>query len=346
MKLIIDNRETGFIEKFQQLFPPLTHQITVEVARLDLGDMIIRSDAEVDEVIFERKTIYDLASSIKDGRYNEQSFRLDASPVPNHNIFYLIEGDIERLYEYKARTNKSVLYSCITSLSYYKGFSVYNTKSLDESCKFIYNFITKLRKEDFKRKMPYYRHCATTELESVEQSYVEKVEAPSPIQPDESTSENNNSQVQDQDQDQDQETIHHDNEETIDNTNKQENETSDIFIIPNDPQSVKHIDSQYLYQSPKPRYSEIIKKEKKANITLDNIGEIMLCTIPGIGNQCAYSIMNQYNGSIHDMLTHLTEDPTALDKIKIENNQGQRRKISKSSIENIKRFMLKNNIGA
>ena len=254
MKLIIDNRETGFIEKFQQLFPPLTHQLTVDVARLDLGDMIIRSDAGVDEVIFERKTIYDLASSIKDGRYNEQSFRLDASPVHNHNIFYLIEGDIERLYEYKARTNKSVLYSCITSLSYYKGFSVYNTKSLDESCKFIYNFITKLRKEDFKRKMPFYRHCATTELESVEQSYVEKVEAPSPIQPDESICKNDN--IHDQDHDHDQETMDHNNNETINKTNKtEESETSDIFIIPNYPQSVKHIESQYLYQSPKPRYS-------------------------------------------------------------------------------------------
>ena len=354
MKLIVDIRETGFIDKFQQLYPPLTHQITFEVARLDLGDMIIRSDAGVDEVIFERKTTYDLASSIKDGRYNEQSFRLDASPVHNHNIFYLIEGDIERLYEYKARTNKSVLYSCITSLSYYKGFSVYNTKSMEESCKFIYNFISKLRKEDFKRKMPFYRNCTTTEQGSVEQSFVEKVEAPSTINRDVSTIKNNNSQEKDEeideeiddenDQDQEMEKMHNHNEETIDN--KQENDTGDIFIIPNNPQAVKHIDSQYLYQSPKPRYSEIIKKEKKANITLDNIGEIMLCTIPGIGNQCAYSIMNQYNGSIHDMLTHLAEDPTALDKIKIENNQGQQRKISKSSIENIKRFMLKNNIGA
>ncbi len=71
----------------------------------------------------------------------------------------------------------------------------------------------------------------------------------------------------------------------------------------------------------------------------------MLCAIPGVGSQCAYSIMNQYNGSLHDMLNHLSEDPTALDKIKIENSNGQNRKISKSSVENIKRFMLKNNIG-
>ena len=56
--------------------------------------------------------------------------------------------------------------------------------------------------------------------------------------------------------------------------------------------------------------------------------------------------MHEYNGSIHDMLKHLSEDSTALDKIKIENSQGNQRKISKSSIDNIKRFMLKNNIGA
>jgi len=342
MKLIIDNRETFFIEKIQQLFPPLTHQIMFEVARLDLGDMIIRSDAGVDEVIFERKTMYDLAASIKDGRYNEQSFRLDASPVHNHNIFYIIEGDVERLHEYKARTNKTVLYSCMTSLSYYKGFSVYNTKSLDESCKFVFNFISKLRKEDFKRKMPYYRRCLTSDHEELEQLSVEKEEASSASYSDETI----NKETEPENKDEKETRAEHENEESTGETNNEEFNAGGVFIIPTDPQSAKNIDSKYIYQSPKPRYSEIIKKEKKANITLDNIGEIMLCAIPGIGSQCAYSIMNQYNGSIHDMLTHLAEDPTALDKIKIENNQGQQRKISKSSVENIKRFMLKNNIGS
>jgi len=343
MKLVIDNRETGFIERIHLLYPPLTHQITYEVARLDIGDIIIRSDAGVDEVIFERKTIYDLAASIKDGRYNEQSFRLDATNVHNHNIFYLIEGDIERLYEYKARTNKTVLYSCMASLSYYKGFSVYNTKSLDESCKFVFNFITKLRKEDFKRKIPYYRHdISSPDNEEFEPLSVEKEESTTASYSEETIdndTETENIEAKETKADQE-------NEETTGETNNDELNTSGVFIIPTDPQSAKSIDSKYIYQSPKPRYSEIIKKEKKANITLDNIGEIMLCTIPGVGNQCAYSIMNQYNGSIHDMLTHLAEDPTALDKIKIENSQGQQRKISKSSVENIKRFMLKNNIGS
>lgn len=344
MKLIIDNRETSFIERLNHLFPPLTHQISYEVGRLDVGDMIIRSENNEDIVIFERKTTYDLAASIKDGRYNEQSFRLDSSNVHNHNIFYLIEGDIERLYEYKARTSKSVLYSCITSLSFYKGFSVYNTKSLDETCKFVFNFISKLKKEHFKRKLPFYSNLSA----SVEDNSKEEDLTDSCIQ----------------DMDKDDATYEKGKEDAVhtsDDTDKildieggsaeneedKEKEDTGVFIIPNSQQSPSSItiDSKYIYQTPKPRYSEIIKKEKKANITLDNIAEIMLCAIPGVGSQCAYSIMNHYNGSLHDMLNHLSEDSTALDKIKIINSQGQNRKISKSSVENIKRFMLKNNIG-
>ena len=340
MKLIIDNRETSFIDKLNQLFPPLTHQIGIEVARLDLGDMIIRTEDNVEDlVIFERKTIYDLAASIKDGRYNEQSFRLTECPVHNHNIFYLIEGDIERLYEHKAKTKKSVLYSCIASLSFYKGFTVYNTKTLDETCKFIFNFITKLRKEYFNNRIPYYRNY--------------KVRVNGGIENSETSDATSNEEV---DSCKKLGISHEENDEktgdTEGDTNKligytgKEGDEGGVFIMPGGSTSEKlsGIENKYIYQAPKPRYSEIIKKEKKANITLDNIGEIMLCAIPGVGSQCAYSIMNQYNGSIHDMLVNLAEDPTALDKIKIENNQGQVRKISKSSIENIKRFMLKNNI--
>ena len=44
-------------------------------------------------LIIERKSLNDLASSIKDGRYAEQSFRLSNIEHHNHNIVYLIEGD-------------------------------------------------------------------------------------------------------------------------------------------------------------------------------------------------------------------------------------------------------------
>ena len=39
-------------------------------------------------LIIERKSLADLESSIKDGRYENQSYRLDGLPVINHNIYY------------------------------------------------------------------------------------------------------------------------------------------------------------------------------------------------------------------------------------------------------------------
>lgn len=44
-------------------------------------------------LIFERKSISDLLASLKDGRYEEQSYRLSGSNTNNHNIIYIIEGD-------------------------------------------------------------------------------------------------------------------------------------------------------------------------------------------------------------------------------------------------------------
>lgn len=51
------------------------HEIKSE--RLPLGDIILHDPvSDKDIVLFERKTLNDLAASIQDGRYKEQSFRL------------------------------------------------------------------------------------------------------------------------------------------------------------------------------------------------------------------------------------------------------------------------------
>ena len=39
-----------------------------------------------EKLVIERKSINDLLSSIKDGRYAEQSYRLNGLPNHNHNI--------------------------------------------------------------------------------------------------------------------------------------------------------------------------------------------------------------------------------------------------------------------
>ena len=42
-----------------------------------------------------------MLSSIKDGRYEEQSYRLNGLSHHNHNIVYLIEGDVNKVNRFK-----------------------------------------------------------------------------------------------------------------------------------------------------------------------------------------------------------------------------------------------------
>jgi len=125
------------------------HIITSE--RLAIGDIIIANvNNNVNDntiIMFERKTLYDLAASIKDGRYKEQSFRLSKAPIHNHNIVYIIEGDIEKYNEKRGRISKTALQSAMVSLLYYKGFSVFRTMNAEETATFIYNFADKVEKE-------------------------------------------------------------------------------------------------------------------------------------------------------------------------------------------------------
>ena len=59
-------------------------------------------------MIIERKTLNDLASSIKDGRYKEQGYRLSNCSLHNHNIFYLIE---DNLSSYNSKFNNNNMLS-------------------------------------------------------------------------------------------------------------------------------------------------------------------------------------------------------------------------------------------
>jgi len=141
MIIEVDSRETKLlkcIEKYKM------ENITVEKKSLKLGDVIICDDKNKECIIIERKTLRDLGSSILDGRYVEQSFRLRECCCPN--IYYFIEGDIETFKESHGITKK-MLRSAIFSLSYYKGFSVLRTKSVEESTEFIFSACKKLMKD-------------------------------------------------------------------------------------------------------------------------------------------------------------------------------------------------------
>ena len=153
MTIRIDIREHDLIN----LCKTDKEDIEITTETLPIGDIILTHKG-FDKVVIERKSIADLLASIKDGRYEEQSYRLSGSEHPNHNIIYLIEGDIKRYPK-----EKQMIYSALFSLNYYKGFSVVRTNSLQETADFILSIAVKLVKSE--ARIPYYSNDTTNEKE-------------------------------------------------------------------------------------------------------------------------------------------------------------------------------------
>ena len=175
MLLKIDCRENKLIPLVKDLVTSYNttnsnNTITLETGNLNIGDIMIIDDSDKDNyknlLIIERKTINDLASSINDGRYTEQSFRLDKSSIHNHNIIYLIEGDI-RQYNGGTRINKNTLYSSMVSLNTYKGFSLQRSFDINETANIILQTVCKVIKNKFKTDF-YYKNEIDESTESNE----------------------------------------------------------------------------------------------------------------------------------------------------------------------------------
>lgn len=149
MKLVIDNREPT------ELITALQSRVeNVSLENLELGDIIIKNDNNEVILIFERKSLADLVSSIKDGRYKEQSFRLSHSELDNKYIYYIIEGNIISFLNKEKEPIKKMLFSSILSLSYRKGFSILRTSGLQETAEFIIRFYDKIKLDESDNSEP------------------------------------------------------------------------------------------------------------------------------------------------------------------------------------------------
>ena len=282
MFIKVDCREKELQDKLSYYisFIPAFRNLKVISENLPLGDIIITDNNE-DILIIERKSVADLLSSIKDGRYEEQSYRLNGNKLHNHNVVYLVEGDINKLNmnTFKdVKIEKLTFYSAIFSLNYYKGFSVIRSFSIDESALFICNSTVKLMKGLTTNRKGFY--CNS----------------------------NNN---------------------LITNQNEIDNQLQSQSVNTND-----HIE-----QSEKD-YISLVKKVKKENITIENIDEIMLCQIPGVSSTTAISIIKEFK-TISNLIKSLEENSDCLNNITNTNHKGQSRKITKTSIANIVKFLLK-----
>jgi ERCC4-type nuclease len=252
----IDARERELIPLIREkMGETTTEQITISVESLPLGDIIFCKD-EQELMIIERKSVADLAASIKDGRYQEQSYRLDGTELHNHNIVYLIEGNMAR-----ATFDKSALYSSMFSLQYYKGFCIWRTFSIDETATILCNSIKYLAKSSATRT-GYYAGAVA-------------------------------------------------------GGGSEEPKTSS--------------DKDYV---------NVVKTIKKDNVTPNNIGEIMLCQIPGISANTAIAIMEHFKCMINLIADLQEHGASCLEKVELKNAKGASRKLNKTCVANIVKFLL------
>lgn len=285
MIIKVDTREPDLLQKLNHLVisMPSFKNIIVKSETLPIGDIIICDETEAkpeEKLIIERKSISDLLSSIKDGRYEEQSYRLNGLNHHNHNIVYLVEGDVNKNNYFKSRTDneKLMAYSAMFSLNYYKGFSVFRSFSLEETALIICNMAYKLEKEASGKKAFYKNNV--------------------PLQP------------------------------SIETNLEEKLEQSHVVQQPD------------ITEQTEKDYVNVVKKVKKENITPDNIGEIMLCQIPGISCVTALAIMEQYK-NLPNLIKELEINNDCLKDISSTNPKGQIRKINKTSLANIVKFLLK-----
>ena len=151
MNIIIDYREKDLLSLLNN--QATNPALTIISQNLELGDIQLHLDGKC-RLIIERKSVADFAASIQDGRYREQAHRLSLSNVHNHQIFYLIEGNLSTFKSKYSRITTTTLYSALLTTSLFKGFSIWNTQSLQETSAITLQWATKILKE--KTKSPYY----------------------------------------------------------------------------------------------------------------------------------------------------------------------------------------------
>ena len=290
MLVQIDNREQDLFKKIEFLVQivPSFKGLVFELKQLPLGDIII-GDGEKELIIIERKSLSDLSASIKDGRYEEQSYRLNGlDTFHNHNVVYMVEGDFKR---FNTAMDKLTLYSAMFSLNYYKGFSVVRTFDLTDTATMICNMASKLK-----------RSTDRTAFYSNDRPCLSPFQSPTM-----SGRALNGEQMEQQQQVQ----VEPVTNETSCNKNDSKNK----------------------------EYCAVVKKVKKENVNVNNIGEIMLCQIPGVSSTIAMTVMKQFE-TLPKLVHCLKEDPSCIDGLSITDPTTLKvRRINKPVLAAIKEYL-------
>ena len=270
--LVVDTREHAVIDALKQKLELSPDLFTLDVRPLNLGDWELYYDDQL-LFIWERKTFRDLLSSIKDGRYAEQSYRLLHNYEPS-KLVYLIEGIFSQLQPIEKQT----VVSCMTSISLMKKMHLWRTTHVQDTVEQLLLCCKKIQKEFSNPKNRF----------------------STPVY----TNPNNQNETE----------TNAKQDHSTNTTNISTTTTTDQVSVP---------------------YSNfVIKKEKRENITRENIGVIFLKQIPGISNTTAVGLMDYAQGDFHKLLELVKTNITELSSIKI----GKRR-IGKNVIEQLTIFL-------
>lgn len=124
----------------------LNESETINHEMLEYGDIIFRHD-EKDIIVIERKTLSDLAASIKDGRYHSQKKKLLETIEPS-KICYIIEGSfsfVPQNTSIQGITHEAIV-SCLLNTQFRDGIHVIQSKNVEETCDIIQHILKRSEK--------------------------------------------------------------------------------------------------------------------------------------------------------------------------------------------------------
>jgi crossover junction endonuclease MUS81 len=156
--MLLDVREVRAKTDRDYMQEELAKRGTKPIMRsLELGDVqwvakchdsaaLSRHGSEGDEVVLdwigERKRLDDLISSIKDGRFHEQKFRLKRSGV--QNVIYIVEEISMDALQYQK--SEEAVQSAIASTQVVNGYFLKRTQKIDETIRYLARMTTMLKR--------------------------------------------------------------------------------------------------------------------------------------------------------------------------------------------------------
>lgn len=152
IKIQVDYREKDFYETFKKAGLP-TGCVLEEPVNLDIGDIFINvccAEGVKQEIIIERKRFDDLASSIKDGRYDEQKMRCMGYIARERDVgndcmlMYLLEGDLTYC---RNSSDANMALGAWISMEMRDRVPVVRVLNMDEGVKWLYRLCERIKKK-------------------------------------------------------------------------------------------------------------------------------------------------------------------------------------------------------